>query len=123
MPEVVQIPGELGIRVVPGDELNFAVNLGGLDVTGYTFSSFIYSATATGAGGGSTQTLYGIGRTIAAPTISVVSQTAGTMMVGMNETQTALLTPGGNYRWFLRWVAPGDITRTILGGAVTSVAP
>lgn len=122
MAEVVQIPGDLGVRLVPGDELNFAVNLG-MDVTGYTFTSLIYRATATGAGGGSVNTIYGVGTTVTAPVISIVSPTAGAVMVGMNETQTALLTPGGNYRWFLRWVAPGDITRTILGGTVTSVAP
>lgn len=122
MAEVVQIPGELGLRLVPGDELNFALNLQ-TDCSGYTFTSYIYRATATGGGGGSATILYGIGQTVAAPTITMVSQTAGTMMVGVNETQSALLTPGGNYRWFLRWVAPGDITRTILGGPVTSVAP
>jgi hypothetical protein len=45
------------------------------------------------------------------------------MTVALSETQTNLLSPSSTYRWYLRWVAPGQITRTIISGSVTAVAP
>lgn len=116
-----QLPGDLSIELVPGDELNVAVNLQ-RSVVGYTFTSFIYQSSITGSGGG-TNSLAGIGQTVTAPTIGLTDATAGSMIIGLSETQTALLSPAGSYRWFLRWVAPGEITRTIISGSVTAVAP
>lgn len=122
MAEVVQLPGALSFRVVKGDEITVALNLG-FDITGHTFSTQIYRAVVTGYGGGGGETLTSIGQTITQPTLGIVSQTAGTMLVGVSENQTNLLAPGTTYRWYLRAVAPGDITRTILAGDFTTVAP
>lgn len=116
-----QLPGELGLTFIPGDECSIAVNLQ-RSVAGYTFTSFIYQ-TDTSTTGGGTGLLNSIGKTVVAPTISISSTTAGSMIVGLSEAQTGVLSPGTNYRWFLRWVAPGDITRTIVSGTVTPVAP
>lgn len=115
------LPGTLDVRLVPQDECNIALNLQ-RNVTGYTFTSFIYQADLTGTGGG-LGSIAAFGPTVTAPTIGITDQTAGTMIVGLSENQTALLNPGQNYRWFLRWVAPGEITRTIVSGSVTAVAP
>lgn len=121
MADFVQLPGVLNFRVVNSDEVNAAVNLN-RDVTGYQFTTAIYVTNVQGTGGGD-GFLRSIGATVTRPTIGIVSQTAGTMIVGLSETQTAMLVPGVTYRWFLRAVAPGDVTRTILSGDVITVAP
>ena len=116
-----QLPGELSIQLVPGDELNIALNLQ-RSVAGYTFTSFIYQSNITGSGGG-VSSFSSIGQTVTSPTIGITNATSGSMILGLSETQTALLSPGEDYRWYLRWVAPGEITRTIISGSVTAVAP
>lgn len=122
MADVVQLPGVLNFRVVSGDEITVALNLN-QDITGYTFTSQIYQANVVGYGGGGGSSLTSIGQTVTQPTLGIVSATAGTMLVGMSEYQTSLLTPGTTYRWYLRAVAPGEITRTLLAGEYTTVAP
>jgi hypothetical protein len=119
--DFVQLPGTLNFRVVSGDEVNAAVNLT-RDISGYTFTTAIYSTNVTGGGGGD-GSLVSIGQTITVPALGIVAATAGTMIVGLTETQTATLVPGQTYRWYLRGVAPGDVTRTILSGDVVTVAP
>jgi len=89
---------------------------------GYTFTSFIYQTDITSTGGGLVG-VSSIGRTVTAPTIGITNATTGAMILGLSEAQTALLSPNSNYRWYLRWVAPGEITRTIVSGSVTAVAP
>lgn len=91
-------------------------------MAGYTFTSFIYQSDITGTGGGA-GSVNGIGRTITAPTIGISNASTGAMVIGLSEVQTGLLSPGTSYRWYLRWVAPGEITRTIISGSVTAVAP
>ena len=115
------LPGTLNLRFVKGDEVNIAVTLQ-RDITSYYFESYVYESTTTGTGGG-LESLIGIGTTVTAPTIGITTPTTGSMVIGLSEVQTNLLTPGQDYRWYLRWVAPGEITRTILSGSVTAVAP
>jgi hypothetical protein len=67
--------------------------------------------------------LSGVGTTITQPTIGIPDPTTGSMVIGLSETQTKLLSPTQTYRWYLRWIAPGEITRTIISGSVTAVAP
>jgi hypothetical protein len=121
VPDFSQLPGDLGLKFVPGDECNVALNLQ-RSVVGYTFTSFIYQTTLGGSGGG-LGSLASIGQTVTAPTIGITNASTGAMVIGLSENQTALLSPNQNYRWYLRWVAPGDITRTIISGSVTAVAP
>jgi len=116
-----QLPGELGLTFVAGDEVNVAVNLQ-RNVQNYSFSSYIYRSDTIGAGGG-VGSFSSIGATVVQPTIGIVDASTGSMIIGLSEVQTAQLTPGSGYRWFLRWVAPGQITRTIVSGSVTAVAP
>jgi len=119
--DFVLLPGELNLRFVKGDEVNVAVNLN-RDVTSHVFESYVYQSLITGTGGG-LGSLIGIGTTVTAPTIGITTGTAGLMVIGLSEVQTNLLTPGQDYRWYLRWIAPGELTRTILSGSVTAVAP
>lgn len=121
MAEFVLLPGTLDIRAVRGDEWNIVVNLQ-RDVTNYAFESYVYSATAV-AGAGGVGSLTGVGATVTAPTIGITDASTGSMVIGLSESQTNLLNPTTPYRWYLRWVAPGELTRTILSGSVTAVAP
>jgi hypothetical protein len=121
VPDFVLLPGELNLRFVRGDEITFAVNLQ-RDVSGYSWESYVYRSDAFSLGGGA-GSLNGVGVTVTQPAITVVDPATGAMTVGLTETQTNALTPTINYRWYLRWVAPGQVTRTILSGSVTAVAP
>lgn len=116
-----QIPGVLDLKICQGDEVNFTVVFNGLNLTGYTFSSQVYvvKQTVPLGGGASAPTA---GQTAAVLSITQANLSAGTLVLGLNETQTAALSPVGSYRWFLSVVAPGEITRTMLGGAVTVVS-
>jgi hypothetical protein len=120
--DVVQLPGLLNFRVVKGDQIDVRLNLN-TNITGYTFTSQIYASNTLGGGGGSVDTITGIAGTVTQPILSIVSQTAGTVLIGLSENQTNLLDPLSTYRWYLRAVAPGVITRTILAGDFTTVAP
>ena len=121
MPDFTLLPGELNLRAVNGDEWNIAISLQ-RNVTGYSWESYIYESATTTQGGGS-GALSGIGTTITQPTIGISDASTGSMVIGLTETQTRLLSPTQTYRWYLRWVAPGEITRTIISGSVTAVAP
>jgi hypothetical protein len=111
----------LDVIAVNGDEVNLAVTLQ-TNITGYSFESYIYRSTTTTAGGG-VGSLSGIGATVTQPTIGISNATTGAMIIGLSENQTRILSPGTTYRWYLRWISPTDVTRTILSGSITAVAP
>ncbi len=121
MPDFVLLPGELNLRFVRGDELTVPVNIQ-RNVSGYSWESYVYQSDLVTTGGG-VESLSGIGATVTQPSITVTDAAAGSMTVALSETQTNLLSPSSTYRWYLRWVAPGQITRTIISGSVTAVAP
>ena len=117
-----QLPGAIDLVFVPGDEVNFAVNLG-KNVTGYAFTCAVYVASTSGFQGGVGAALTA-GDTAITPTVTVSNATTGALVIGMSEIQTAALSSVASYRWSLRWVTPGSImTRTILAGLVTVKAP
>jgi hypothetical protein len=119
--DFVQLPGVLNVTAVNGDECNIALSLQ-RNISGYSWESYVYRSEVTTTGGG-VGSLSGLGVTVVQPTIGISDTANGTMVIGLNETQTRSLTPGVGYRWYLRWVAPGQITRTIVSGNVTTVAP
>lgn len=121
MADFTLLPGELNLRAVRGDEWNIAINLQ-RDVSNYAWESYIYQSDTITAGGGA-GSLSGVGTTITQPTIGISNASTGAMVIGLSEVQTKLLSPTQTYRWYLRWVAPGEITRTIISGSVTAVAP
>lgn len=112
------LPGDLTLQIVRGDEVTFSAIFAGVDLTGYTLSAGVYS----GFGPTATDTL------VVTPTVTVTTATANnvtssTVQVSMTETQTAAISPIGSSRWYLRWVSPGGVTRTILSGQVQAQNP
>jgi len=113
-----QIPGDLDLRIVRGDEVTFSAVFAGVDLTGFTVTAAVYS----GFGATATDT------PVATPTVTVTmatvnNVTSSTVQISMTETQTAAISPTGSNRWFLRWVSPGGVTRTVLSGTVTASNP
>lgn len=97
-----QLPGRLDLAFRRGDQYGTMVDFS-IDLTGYSFSASIASATT--------------GETVATPTVSAVNLASGQLDVSLTELQTAALDAGA-YRWTLTWVAPGNVTRTALAGIV-----
>ena len=122
MPTFSQLPGDLTITHTIGDEVSFTIDLD-VNVTGYTFSAGVYVASTQGFQGGGGGTAPGIGTTAFTPTITVSNAANGVLLWGAGETQTAALNAGVRYRHFVRWVAPGGITRTIISGDYIPKAP
>ena len=122
MPTFQQLPGDLTVTFVVGDELNFTLSLG-TSVTGYTFTAGVYVVSANGFFGGGGGTVNAVGATAITPTITVANASTGTLTWGASEEQTASLSPAIKYRHFVRWVAPGEITRTIVSGDFIPKAP
>lgn len=113
-----QLPGDLTLQLVRGDEVTFSAVFSGVDLTNYTLSAGVYS----GFGSTATDTL------VATPTLTktvatVAGVTSSTVQVSLTETQTAAISPTGTSRWYLRWVSPGGVTRTVLSGIVTAQNP
>jgi len=113
-----QIPGDLDLVIVRGDEVNFSAVFAAFNLTDYTVTAAVYS----GFGATATDT------PVATPTVTVTmatvnNVTSSTVQISMTETQTLAISPTGSSRWFLRWVSPGGVTRTVLSGNVTASNP
>jgi len=113
-----QLPGDLTVAIVRGDEVSFSAVFAGVNLTGYTVSAGVYS----GFGATATETH------VATPTVTVTTATVGgvtssTVQISMTETQTYAISLTGVSRWYLRWVSPGGVTRTVLSGIVQAQNP
>lgn len=118
-----QLPGELDVTFVAGDEVNISINLG-VNITGYTLETKVLVGSAQGFQGGGGGTITGVGATVATPTIQVTNATTGAIIWSLTEAQTVLLAPGIKYLWYLRWITPTTtMTRTILAGDAIVRAP
>ena len=121
-----QLPGQLDLVFVAGDEVSVALTLG-INLTGHTLTAVVYlSDSSVFAGGsiGSASAAYSrVGSDVLTITPTVVTAGTGVITLGMGEEQTAALATGSRYRWYLKDVAPGAITRTILSGQVVVTAP
>jgi hypothetical protein len=115
-----QLPAQLNVSFVPGDEVNIALDFSN-DLTGYVFQNAIFQVGVVATGGGGF--FDSAGQTVTSFVVSAVDLAAGQVVIGLSETQTALLSPSASYRWYFRWISPGLVTRTVLSGAVTPVAP
>jgi hypothetical protein len=117
-----QLPTTLDLTFIWGDQVDVVMDFD-IDLTGYTFSAGIYdaaAAAATAGGGGiaaGSHTSYDEA-VVESFTVTNTALSVGQIALGLTETQTSNLTVGGNYRWFLRWVAPGAVTRTVISGSV-----
>ena len=63
------------------------------------------------------------GRFVTAFTVEQTDLSDGRINLRLNETQTNLFVNTVPYRWYLRWTAPGDITRTVISGFLVAVNP
>tara|TARA_B100001741_G_scaffold238488_1_gene199468 strand:+ start:1843 stop:2217 length:375 start_codon:yes stop_codon:yes gene_type:complete len=115
------LPATLDITALKGDEfgmdLNFSVNL-----SNYTWEAFVFKTRRTVnsqyPGGLNTQ-----GETAVTFTVNVVDAANGELNLHLDETDTNDLDEAIAYRWLLRGVAPGSVTRTYVSGAFTVQAP
>lgn len=121
MAEFVALPGTLNISLTVGDEFGMLSDLS-IDTTGFTWTAIVYeSATSVSfanPSGVSTQ-----GATAATFAVTVVNEAAGQVNLSLTETQTGSLNPAITYRWYLRGVSPGLVTRTYLSGTLRAYAP
>ena len=119
--EFLALPGTLNISLTTGDEFGMLADLD-IDTTSFAWTAIIYE-TATSVsfvtpGGVSTQ-----GATAATFTVTVINAAAGQVNLSLTEVQTAALNPATNYRWYLRGVSPGLVTRTYISGTLKAYAP
>ena len=121
MADFIALPGTLNISLTVADEFGMLADLS-IDTTGFTWTAIVYE-TATSVSfinpsGISTQ-----GATAATFTVTVVNAAAGQVNLSLTELQTAALSPSTSYRWYLRGVSPGLVTRTYLSGTLKACAP
>jgi hypothetical protein len=119
--EFLALPGPLNISLTVGDEFGMVADLD-IDTTNFQWTSIVYEAatsvTFTNTGGVVTQ-----GETAATFTVTVVNAAAGQINLSLTELQTVTLSPAKSYRWYLRGVSPGLVTRTYLSGTLKAYAP
>ena len=121
MSEFIALPGTLNISLTIGDEFGMLADLD-IDTTSFTWTAIVYEVTPSvsfaNPGGVPTQ-----GATAATFAVTVVNAAAGQINLSLTELQTVTLTPSKTYRWYLRGVAPGLVTRTYLSGTLKAYAP
>jgi len=115
---VLQIPADVPISLVQGDELNFSLRFNA-DLTGYTLTAGVFNAALA-----TPTNLFSPALTTTVETTGGEDPVTTTLVeVSFVETQTTQLTPRLAWRWWLRWVSPGGVTRTVVSGPITSRAP
>lgn len=120
------VPETLDLTVCKGDEFGcafeFAESGAAKDLTGYTFTAAVFEITRTVnssyPGGFDSQ-----GADVESFAITYTNLPNGELSLALTETQTAAISETGTYRWFLRGVAPGTITRTYISGSFTVRTP
>lgn len=115
------VPAELNIVCLKGDEFGASFDFS-IDVTGYTWTAEVFETervvNSQFPGGLNTQ-----GDTAASFAVSVTDAAAGQLNIALTETQTGNLSESTLYRWFLRGVAPGTVTRTYASGSFAVRSP
>lgn len=116
MATISQLPVPITFRKFRGDE--FAVVLDfDIDLTGYAITNDIYRLeTVTDENGFSSLQAVSAGSFA----LTVLSAPLGQVRLAIDETASTAL-GRGSFRWLLRWVAPGDITRTVINGTLELV--
>jgi hypothetical protein len=121
MSEFIALPGPLNISLTIGDEFGMLADLD-IDTTGFTWTAIVYETATTvtfvNPSGVLTQ-----GAMAATFSVTVVNAAAGQINLSLTELQTVTLTPAKTYRWYLRGVSPGLVTRTYLAGTLKAYSP
>ena len=113
MSDYAIVPSTLNIQFVRGDEFGMLLDFDPVNLTGYTFVTDVYEV-ASVSGGVITR-----GPSLSPFTITNVDLSAGKINLSLTETQTQSFNLAKSYRWYLRWVAPGTVTRTVLSGSIS----
>ena len=122
MAEFTQLPGDLSLKFVQGDEVQINCDFD-INITGYTVTNAVYVTNVYAAGGGGSGYVTTVGQTVTSFGQTVTSAANGQITLALPEDRSSLLSPGVAYRWYLRWVDTGGVTRTVLSGDVTPVNP
>lgn len=117
-----QLPGTLDVEIVVGDEVAMSVDFD-RDITGYQLQApiFVTESFVIGVGGATSGAARGT--TVENWAISVIDAQAGTIALGLSESQTENLPVGQAYRWYLRWSDTSQYTRTVLSGSLVTREP
>lgn len=108
------LPATLDLSVTQGDELGILLDFS-IDLTNYSWTAIVYETTRTV----SSQFPAGIdtaGDTAATFGVTEQDAAAGQINLTLQESVTAGLSETQTYRWYLRGVAPGTVTRTYVSG-------
>ena len=122
MAEFTQLPGDLNLTFVQGDQVKVNCDFD-INITGYTVTNSIYITSVYAAGGGGSGFVTTIVSTVTNFDQTVTSAANGQILLDLPENKSALLTPGVGYRWYLRWMDSSSVTRTVLAGTLTVVNP
>lgn len=116
------LPATLDVTCLKGDEFTQNVTFTDTDLSGYTFSAVVFatarSVSSAFPGGIDTQ-----GDTVETITVTVNDAATGSTTLSLTETQTGNLSETSTYRWYLRGVEPGDVTRTYISGSFAVRSP
>lgn len=111
MADYAVLPSNLNLIFVRGDEFGILLDFS-TDLSGYQFQTVVYEV-------GSVVNGQPIAGSIAVNfTLTEVDLSAGQINLSLQENQTQAFDLTKTYRWYLRWVAPGVVTRTVLSGAI-----
>lgn len=105
------MPETLDLEFVQGDELTVELDIA-TNLTGYTFTAKVIKVLTLSANN-KVLTYEDVFSFTQVP----VNLAVGRLNLNLNETQTGSLDLSYNYRWYLRQVSPGGVTRTIRSGS------
>lgn len=122
MATISSVPETLDLEFVIGDEFTFEVDFDA-NLTGYTFEAKLFLVTSFSANGDP------LAKTNVTDFTQVpIDLSQGRINLTLNEVQTGALSLyrvengvniANSYRWTLKWVAPGTVTKTVRSGKVT----
>ena len=116
------LPETLDVSFVRGDEFAILIDVEA-DLTGYSFEASAYQPNVPAGGGQITLPNVTDGLYVTSFNLTQVDITAGKINLHLTEQQTGLFSNNVEYRWYLRWQAPGVITRTAISGLLIAVDP
>lgn len=112
MADYAILPSTLNVQFVRGDEFGMLLDFD-QSLVGFEFVTDIYDVASVAAG------IPTKGSTLTTFTITVVDLPAGKINLSLTEAQTQSFNLAKSYRWYLRWIAPGVVTRTVLSGSIS----
>lgn len=112
MADYAILPSNLNIQFVRGDEFGMLLDFD-QSLVGYQFATDVYEVASVSGG------VPVMGSSLTSFTVTEVDLSLGKINLSLSETQTSSFNLSKRYRWYLRWIAPGVVTRTVLSGDVS----